>query len=302
VQSADALDAALKDGVQWVRLGIIRNRVHSGPGQFNWGPADQRIAPLAERGVKILAILGESTTWDNAAPRGAGGRDRASFFPGNDLKYWREFVRETASRYRGKVAAYEIWNEPDPGSGGGQGAGPPAAYAAVVAAASQEIRAADPQALVVAGAFHGRAILNGDWVHQFWTDSANPPAQSIDAFSFHLIAPRQPHQDTLDAAAAIVRTLRQDWGVDKPLWLTEVGYSSNPKFQDPPYTGDDGQARWVADTLPPLLGLGVERLFWALLQDESATYGPDQAFGRNGLLDGDQPKPAYGSFLSLLSQ
>ena len=67
----------------------------------------------------------------------------------------------------------------------GPGAGSPAAYAAVVAAASQEIRAADPQALVVAGAFHGRGILNGDWVHRFWEDADHPPAQAIDALQSH---------------------------------------------------------------------------------------------------------------------
>src|SRR5206468_7458573 len=111
-----------------------------------------------------------------------------------------------------------------------------------------------------------------------------------------------PHQQTLSDAGQIATALRGTYQWSKPIWLTEIGYSSNPAFEESSYQGEQGQAQWLTDTLPQIPTLGIERLFWAVLQDETSGYTADSAYGKNGLLDSnEQPKPAFEALRNLLS-
>jgi hypothetical protein len=298
-------------GARWIRFQLDRGAVHKGPGQFDWSAFDPVIDQVSGHGGKLLVILCCSPNWDSAAPPDTpAGRRWAYLPPAGDLGPWREYVRAVATRYRGRVQAYEAWNEPDPNQGGTAAenakAASPAEFAALVAATAQEVRAADPGALVVGSGFRRGVFLAGgqygDWFRQFWADAAHPPAQSLDVVSFHLIAPLQPHQRALDDAQAITAELRRDYQWSKPIWLTEVGYSSLPKFQEPAYQGEQGQAQWLADTLPGLLQRGVDKLFWAALQDLGARATVTRAYGGNGLFDAQgQPKAAWNAFLNVLA-
>jgi len=65
-----------------------------------------------------------------------------------DLEAWRAFVHAFAARYSGRVAAYEIMNEPNLAREWG-GPPDPAAYARVLTTAFEAIKTADPNAVVI---------------------------------------------------------------------------------------------------------------------------------------------------------
>ena len=172
---------AARDGTPWIRTSIYRYDVHQGPGQFTWGSYDKHIDDLVQAHAKLLVILCCSTSWDTTAPNDPSIRAviKTKFMPANDLKYWREYVRAVATRYKGRIAAYEIWNEPGPGPAAAADEelasrrGTPADFAAVVSAASDEIRAADPNALIVGSGFQRGAFQEHGWFEQFWHDPTN---------------------------------------------------------------------------------------------------------------------------------
>ena len=69
--------------------------------------------------------------------------------PPDDPKDWTDYLTALAQRYKGRIQAYEIWNEPNLDREWGDKTPDPAAYTAMLKASYQAIKAADPQALVV---------------------------------------------------------------------------------------------------------------------------------------------------------
>jgi hypothetical protein len=101
------------------------------------------------------------------------------------------------------------------------------------------------------------------------------------------------------------RSLLAKHGLDRPIWVTESSYTSDPRYQTlPGYEGDEAsQARYLVDALSLTLSLGAERVFWAGLYDYDpgdAVAGGLSAYAASGLLrtDGRQ-KAAYSAYQRL---
>lgn len=100
---------------------------------------------------------------------------------------------------------------------------------------------------------------------------------SFDIFNYHTYSKK----DDITTAFNQIKTAVGD----KPIWITEIGYPSDSIQQENtrtgyPYpSGEDGQAAYMADILPHVLGLGVEKVFWYTLVDvprddtDFCTYG-----------------------------
>lgn len=69
------------------------------------------------------------------------------------VEAWKNFIREVVRRYRGKVTHFEVWNEPDNRQFWGPGAPDPAQYVELVRITSSVIRAENPEAKIIGGAF-----------------------------------------------------------------------------------------------------------------------------------------------------
>ena len=137
------------------------------------GPIDfsglDRSVDLAERhGQRILLILcyggAEWTKSDATRARiAADGRESRQWTYPPRVEPWRALVHAIASRYRGRGVQYEVWNEPDLGFFRGTAD----EYARLLRAATEEIRVADPDAVVVSGGIgttehgeHNPAVLD----------------------------------------------------------------------------------------------------------------------------------------------
>ena len=101
---ADIVKAA---GLNWVKQQIPWEEVENRPGVFNWGPTDRLVNTMNAKGLNILLSVVKAPDFykAEASKRGTGhGR------PADPAKL-RDFMREIAARYKGRVQAYEIWNE-----------------------------------------------------------------------------------------------------------------------------------------------------------------------------------------------
>ena len=96
---------SLAANVGWVRTGAYWSTVEPAPGQWDWNVADAIVDGARANGQQVLYIL-------SGAPQWACGCTNGAARPAN-IELWKDFVSHVALHMKGRVAAYEIWNEPD---------------------------------------------------------------------------------------------------------------------------------------------------------------------------------------------
>ena len=116
---------------------------------WDWTQADRILAELEPRGLRLIARLGQAPQW--AWGDAYESNETASFHdaPPAKMADWSEFCLTLAQRYRGRIAAYQIWNEPNLSREWGDRPPDAAAYVELLAACSRAIRQADPDAVLI---------------------------------------------------------------------------------------------------------------------------------------------------------
>lgn len=221
----------------WSRIDVLWRDINPAPGTFTWANTDAQINAAVADGQQILAILHVVPSWAN------GGQDED--VPPLSTTAWSEFVRQVAQRYRGKIAAYEIWNEPDTGStsqfgiGWGRNIEEPPLYVDFLHAAAVEIRAQAPGTLVVGPAFlsrnDGSGVDNRKRRILQQITAANypdgPGRNFIDVISVHNNAGSTESDFTMGNRLNY-ENLAYVWNHapairTKPVWVSEFGYRAN---------------------------------------------------------------------------
>jgi hypothetical protein len=116
--------------------------------QWVWERADAVVADIERNGLQVIARLSDAPDW--AHPQ-LPGRKNVDFVdaPPDDPADFAYFCGQIAARYRGRIDAYQIWNEPNLTREWGNRPPNPAEYVELLAACSAAIRAADPDAILI---------------------------------------------------------------------------------------------------------------------------------------------------------
>ncbi|MCD6290550.1 MAG: cellulase family glycosylhydrolase [Anaerolineae bacterium] len=130
----------LKDaGFNWVKQTFDWKLIEgAGPGQFDWSHADRVVQQVNEKGLRLLARVSldpEAKIWAGPPPQ--------------NVDAYADFLFALASRYRGRIHAYQIWNEPNLAREWGGKRPNPAEYAIMLKKAYAAIKRADPNAIVI---------------------------------------------------------------------------------------------------------------------------------------------------------
>jgi polysaccharide biosynthesis protein PslG len=228
---------------------------------------------LAERsGQRVVLTLGQSPAWASARPD-----DITWFGPGapaepSSLDDWRDYVATVAERYRGRIHAYEIWNEPnDPIFGTAS----PAALADLTRVADEALADADPAALLVSAPVYSTGFL------ALMCDAG--ACNNVDAIGFHLYDDR-PERLVADLNA--VHLVLADRGITTPVWLTEGASGSNTVDEA---TNAALLARWHLSAI----AAGMDRAWWY-------TWGVGgDIWGATALPSSLAPNAAHRAFVTL---
>lgn len=116
---------------------------------WDWTQADRILAELEPRGLRLIARLGQVPQWAWADVYDPNEIENFHDAPPTKMEDWSEFCLTLAQRYRGKIAAYQIWNEPNLSREWGNQPPDAAAYVDLLAVCSQAIRQADPDAVLI---------------------------------------------------------------------------------------------------------------------------------------------------------
>lgn len=210
--------------IGWVRLNMRWNEINPSFGFWDFAVHDAKVNGAQAQGLQILAIL-------STAPQWAGGGTKGNTPPANTA-YWQEFVMRVAQRYNGKIAAYEVWNEPNLENNSGLGIGwdrpisQSPRYVDYLQIAATQIRQYAPGTLVVGPATSSRP--NSRTVEIFQQIQNTNSSPYIDVVSFHANGGSDPVTDVTSSINSHLGTLqaRNPANVNKPLWITEMGWRS----------------------------------------------------------------------------
>jgi len=244
-QRNQTFDTISATGATYVRLMIPWAGVEQHQGQFDWSKVDDTVEAATARKLTIVAVVNASPQWAVApnVPAIVGRPASAGQYA--------DFCAKVAARYRGRISAYEIWNEPN----GAQFFAPspdPGGYTDLLKAAYPSIKGADPAATVIGGVL-GSVVDQGAmtvdpvrFLRQMYLDGAR---NYMDALSFH------PYQYTLkfsDGVSIANSPLNQtiamrelmiaNGDANKKIWATEYGEPSTS-------IDEAGQAAFIADFL-----------------------------------------------------
>lgn len=235
-------------------------------GDFDFRALDSALNEAERRKVSVVLPLGLSPAWASARPNEPSG-----YKPGNaaepiSIESWGTYVAAVASRYKGRIEAYEVWNEPDLKM---FFSGTPEKMAELTNEACRQIRKIDKSALIV-----GPAPTSGPhtfgWYRKFLKASGDRPC--YDIVGWHLYT-TEGTPETMVEVSRRIRALLNEFGLSKmPIWNTEYGYFienragarvtgtvANPSKL---ILDEDLAGSYLARAFIVGWAAGIERLYW----------------------------------------
>ncbi len=308
----------------WIRQQLRWSAYEVNKGCYCSGYAQQvdaLVNAAAAHGVRIMFSVVNSPPW--AGDGGGLPHNPADF--GNFMSY-------LANRYRGKVQAYEVWNEQNYAyeTGGLVDIG---SYLVVLKAAYRAVKAVDPNITIVFGGLTPTGLRNHpeiaqdevQYLRQIYTLNDGEVRNYFDVLGVHPYGTCNP-PDTIwpdnpattpcgtdpDGSRSFtndnsfyfkrildLRAVMENNGDgDKPVWVTEFGWSSTPNPAKPTafakYVSEQQQADYIMRAI--VIGQGYEWMgvmFVWNLNFQVTTNPSDEKWGF-GILRADwSPRPAF---------
>jgi polysaccharide biosynthesis protein PslG len=244
------------NGTAWSQIETVK-------GRYNWALLDRSVANAEKHGMKnILLVLGSTPTWNakEIVPGDYPVPGAAS--PPKSLAAWDAFVKAVVSRYKGRINAYQVWNE---ASLAMFWSGSPEKMAELTKRAYDIIKAEDPKATVVAASTTVR--LEGAFNRFFprYLAALKDLGWPVDVLAAHMYP---ASKGTTDERAAFITqvtgAITAAGAPDLPVWDTELNYGlAGPGPSNPLQTIEGARARdWVVQTTFDSLARGISRTYW----------------------------------------
>ncbi len=241
-------------GVTWAAL-------EPASGSYDWATLDEEVATAEQQGAQVMLTLGMTPAWASSEPAlsssyGAG----ATAMPEN-LADWDAYVTAVATRYKGRIAAYEVWNAPENAAyWSGPSAQMGANMATLAVHAAADVHASDSAALVVSPA------LSADGLAAFVAAGGGTAVDVIGSSLDGTSGTAAQAPETMPATLAALRAAIAGTSADgKPVWNEQAAWVL-------PQGGvaEATQAAYVARALVLNAGYGVARMHWYAWDDTSA--------------------------------
>ena len=292
--------------------------------EYNWSGLDYVAANSAENGIEVLPFLYGTPEWARGGCKGLA-EDVCERYPPlkkNAAAAWQDFLRDFVERYGPQgsfwsnptdsydppyvpITQMQIWNEPSSLTYW-KPKPKPKQYAKLVRLSSAAINSVDPSVeVVLAGIFPspegGKQFRFTNFLERFY--DARGIKKSFDIAAFH------PYAATLGRLRNQIQTIRRamrEGGVGgKRLWVSEIGWGSDPPQPGRPLIkGVDGQRSLLEQSFKLLearrTGWKIEGVLWYSWRDPGIAYENCPFCSSSGLFkENGEPKPSWHAFVQL---
>ncbi len=305
-------------GMHWVKVRASWRDIEPVQGSPDFARLDAIVDGLRASGLNVLLTVTDAPDWARSS--------REEHGPPDNFATYNTFVGALALRYAGRVAAYEIWNEPNLRREWNSTIFPIGAdsYALLLHAAYGTIKAADPNATVVSAGLAPTGFNDGvnaiddrqflarlydlglvdmsDAVGAHPFGFANPPdfvcCAALEDVLTHYGQPSFYFLDTLNDYHEI---MRQHGDMSTPLWVTQFGWGTSDGIGAPPrnslyvrYNSPEEQAQYDERAFELGASLGFVRMMF-VYNLNSCTAQPEnlEACYYSLIAPSGQPRPAY---------
>jgi hypothetical protein len=268
------LTLARDAGMRWNRWEFRWSSIEAHQGRYDWGGSDEVVEASRSAGLKVQGILISTPRWAEARTPAGGSVPRGLYepwdSPGNT---WGRFVQAIAERYRGRVHAWEIWNEPDYSRGdftfrfGSKGD-----YYQLLKVAYRAIRSVDPGApVLMAGLMYwGDPGYLEDMLIMARADPEAPAhGHFFDAIAWHVYSRPTDVWERVQRS----RLLLQTYVGHKAIWINEGNLPVWPEsrlnnYNRFPLSGTlEEQAAWVIQWYAYAIAAGADRVLMYRMHD-----------------------------------
>jgi len=240
-------------GVKWARLSFSWSEGEAEQGHYDFSEMDARVRAAKAAGLRVIGLLLGNPGWATV--------DGGALSPPRDCGELERYVEALASRYRGQVDVWEVWNEPDIDQ---FWKGSAEDYAAYLKAAYRGAKCGNPECYVMSAGLDGPGERYLDHLAQ------SGALGYCDLVGFH------PYSGT---PAGAERRIRSVWrvlnfhGLRKPVWVTEVGWQSGGWAAGPGVTdGEETKAKYLEEAYARLRPL-CEVVCWYVDIEAGAMFG-----------------------------
>jgi hypothetical protein len=324
--SPQAKDFVVSDvkqvGFNWAKHQVEWQAIETAPGQYDWSELDTIVNMLNAGGSKVLLSVAHAPQFYRGPASGLMPQDPTTF---------QTLMQTMATRYRGKVQAYELWNEENLSREAGVGNVDPATYLPLLKAGFAGVKAGDSSVLALLGALSptgtnspGQAMDDLAYLQGLYAINNGEVKNYFDALAAHLSGFSNPPDCT---PATPQCSLSGAWNENpsffafyrvgqyhdamlaagdgnKQVWLTEFGYDSSelavPGYEYSTYISEDTQARFlvqavqIARSTPYIGGLMVWNLNFQVGLPQT-----DEKWGFSVLRGDWSGRPAYFALASM---
>jgi len=307
-------------GAEWVRQQVWWQDIEAPKGSYIWDEMDNVVDAVGRHHHKLLISVVRAPGW--ATERGGHGMPA-------DPEDLGDFLEAMATRYQGRIQAYEVWNEQNYAVENDGYVQDPGRYVELLKVAYTRIKAADQLAMVLFGPLTPTgvseptiAIDDIAYLRQVYEYDGGVVRNYFDVLAAHVAGTYNPpntlypdapgpgpewvdHPTHYFRHVENIRAVMEEYGDgDKQLWLTEFGWASVEGITDIPAEGyeygaentAEEQAEYIVEALEmgrmtyqPWMGA---MFIWNL--NFARTNPPGDQKAAFGLIDavGD-PRPAY---------
>lgn len=256
-------------GIGWVRERFAWGDTEREKGKVDWKQYDLSADTYARWGIRVYQIFHDSPGW----VRGNNEKTRNP----EDLREVYQFTKRLAQHFKGRVQAWEVWNEPDIGFWPDLGD----TFAGVQKAAYLGFKAGDPDL----------PVLSGSWCRGVCAFDENLLESGIadyfDIFNWHLYAPPEVYPGAL---RQYLDLLGKYHCADRPVWMSEAGiglHATQPNVELSP-SQERTQAEFVPRSLAFSLAAGTDRHFFFVYP-----YYPENGVQFGALRQDLSPRPSF---------
>ncbi|NWF67613.1 MAG: cellulase family glycosylhydrolase [Chloroflexi bacterium] len=242
-----------------------RNDIN-GDGQVDtidaWAKYDQIVALAEQYGLAIQVRLDNPPAWTHANP------DIGSFAPPDDIQDFVNYAVALATRYRGRLFYYQVWNEPNIYPEWGEQAVNPEAYTELLCRTYDALKAVDPRIVVISAAMAPTISLTGRDLNDFIFLQRMYDAGAARCFDVMSVngyglnsgpTDQRMRPTTVTFARNIyIRDLMVANGdAHKPIWISEAAW--NPVPDDPTIVNPLAFGQVTPEQAARYMPLGYER-------------------------------------------
>jgi hypothetical protein len=251
-------------GVDWVLHTFYWNSIEATQGEMNFAYYDSIVDKAGDAGIKTIGILAYDAAWIH------DDNETHFYIPPERIPDYLAYVRQTVRHFRGRVAAWCIWNEPNhifwTGTAG--------EFYELSRRAADAVREVDGDVILLGGAFNrGVFGLEKKFINGFFESGA---AEKLDGLAFH------PYDLTPARSARLYDEFKQlaaAYGFGDKIWITEMGFPTGGWY--PTRVSEKKFPAHIVKTFTLLTIRETQKVIWYQLFDpvERKTGSSEDFFG-----------------------